>query len=111
MAILFGLLMRGCPDNQLVLLGALPGSSDKRKLNTLIEHARDFTQFYVEFTKKVSAVVNSQSRGDDKDYGMEARTLGVNIDGSMERVLRDANGETVAREVISFLEGLRDNGP
>ncbi|KAI0937575.1 hypothetical protein AcV7_003573 [Taiwanofungus camphoratus] len=111
MAILFGLLMRGCPDNQLVLLGALPGSSDKRKLNTLIEHARDFTQFYVEFTKKVSAVVNSQSRGDDEDYGMEARTLGVNIDGSMERVLRDANGETVAREVISFLEGLRDNGP
>ncbi|KAH9922543.1 hypothetical protein B0H21DRAFT_701490 [Amylocystis lapponica] len=104
MAVLFGLLMQGCRENQRVILRALPGASDRGKLNALVEHAREFTLFYVEFTKRVEAVVHSQSRGDEED---EEDVL-EGGDGSIERVLRDGKGETVARDVIAFLERLRD---
>ncbi|GBE87659.1 predicted protein [Sparassis crispa] len=106
MAVLFGLLMKDNPDNQRVVLQSLPGSSDRKKLKSLVEHAREFTLFYVEFTKKVSAAV-SQPQLDDEGGEPDAESGIVSgIDESVERVLRDAHGETVAREVISFLEVL-----
>jgi len=104
MAVLFGLLMEDCPRNQDILLRALPGSSRRSKLNALIGNATEFTRFYVEFTKRVSAAVNTQEGEEEESERVEAHTG----DSSVDKILRDTKGETVAKNVISFLEQLRD---
>lgn len=106
MAVLFGLLMQECPENQRILLDALPGSCDKRKLSSLVEHAREFTLFYIEFTKKVSASVGSQPQVEEEELGSRDDH---SVDGGFGAVLRDSQGETVAKNVISFLEGLKNH--
>lgn len=108
MAVLFGLLMQQCPANQRVLLDALPGTSDKQRLNSLVEHAREFTLFYVEFTKKVSAAIRSQIREEEED---DEESVEVSAGVGYGAVLRDTRGETVAKDVIVFLERLRDQRP
>lgn len=102
MAVLFGLLMRGSPENQRVLLDALPGTSHKQKLGKLVEHARDFTSFYVDFTRRVSQVVQSQDDdGPPEDLGGYAVE-----DDRVGRMLGDSHGAVVANDVVSFLESL-----
>ncbi|TFY69847.1 hypothetical protein EVJ58_g195 [Rhodofomes roseus] len=112
MAVLFGLLMRDCPDNQRILLDTLPGTSDKQKLERLTEHARDFTSFYVDFTRRISQVVHSHSQSqsfdlDDDDGPIEdLGGFAVSEDDRVGKMLSDSHGEAVANDVVSFLESL-----
>lgn len=108
MAVLFGLLMQNCPENQHVLLRTMPGISDRRKLGLLVEHAREFTLFYVEFTKKVMMAVSRQSREGDEGEN-DAEKLDPSAVAGARAVLHDTQGETVAKRVLSFLEDLRDS--
>ncbi|CCM05861.1 uncharacterized protein FIBRA_08097 [Fibroporia radiculosa] len=102
MAVLFGLIMQNCPENQKALLGALPGRSAQQKLDSLIEHAREFTLVYAEFTKRISSGLEGQIRDEQQDDFVH-----TDIDGGGESVLRDRHGESVAKDVVSFLELLR----
>lgn len=45
LAVLFGLLIRGCPENRTYILDALGGAGGARRL---VEHAREFVALYVE---------------------------------------------------------------
>ncbi|KAI0777752.1 hypothetical protein BD413DRAFT_467628 [Trametes elegans] len=108
MAVLFGLVMERAPSSRRTLLDAFPGLSDRDKLGSLLQHAQDFTLFYVALTRKV-AEANSREYED----GEEADGTGGDsaYSGSAMRtgkVLRDAKGEAVAKGVISFLKDLRD---
>ncbi|KZT10474.1 uncharacterized protein LAESUDRAFT_644492 [Laetiporus sulphureus 93-53] len=105
MAVLFGMLMQGSPENRRLLLKAFPGASDEATLDALVEHARSFTSFYLDFTKRVSAVVESQ---DDADAIGNTETWDVELDNDVSRLLRDGQGETLAQEAVAFLETLRD---
>ncbi|KAI0372028.1 hypothetical protein BV20DRAFT_1034890 [Pilatotrama ljubarskyi] len=108
MAVLFGLLMDRSPSNQSTLLDALPGASDREKLGALLQHAQDFTLFYVALSRKM-AQARSRSRDEDEEpiemgdedsrYSSATRTA---------RALRDSKGEAVAKGVIAFLKRLRD---
>lgn len=102
MAVLFGLLMRCSAENQRALLESLPGASNKKKLHALAESAREFMLFYVEFAKKVTAAADGD---DDEGEGQEDEEVG----GGMGSLIRDTQGETVARDVTAFLEQLRDS--
>ena len=106
-AVLFGLLMRHSVENQRLLLDSLPGVSNKKKLHALAENAREFTLFYVEFAKKISAVTE-EDEGDDEggDGGGES---GGDLVGGMGNLMRDSQGETVARDITAFLENLRNS--
>lgn len=101
MAVLFGLFMQESPRNQRLLLDALPGASDYAKLGGLLEHARDFTSFYTTFTQKVAESQTQEYDDEEDEEGPLAQ------DGAVGRVLRDTKGETVAKNVIAFLEELR----
>ena len=85
-------------------------SSDQAKLTSLVENAEEFAAFYVEFAKKVSsAALEEREDGmdvdDGDDDGEEVEVVrGVNVG----RMLKDRQGENVARGVIRYLEGLRD---
>lgn len=50
LAVLFGLLMIDCPENQTEILASLPAPSgkakDRVKLNRLVDQAKDFAAFY-----------------------------------------------------------------
>lgn len=92
-AVVFGLLMQDIPENQRILLSALPGNSDRQKLDALAENAREFVLFYVEFTKRVSAVTVDEST----DEVLE-----------VSRTTRDTNGATIAKGIVVFFEKLRD---
>ncbi|EKM56922.1 uncharacterized protein PHACADRAFT_172620 [Phanerochaete carnosa HHB-10118-sp] len=105
MAILIGLLIQRRPYNQAVLLDALPGRSNREKLHGLVENARDFTNFYVNFTNKVAESQQEDLDCGNADEAEDGRDT-VDLRGSVGQVLRDTKGETVARDVITFLEGL-----
>ncbi|KAI0360602.1 hypothetical protein OH77DRAFT_1493053 [Trametes cingulata] len=111
MAVLFGLLMDRAPSNQRTLLDALPGTSDREKLEALLQHAQDFTLFYVALSRKMAEARN-RSRDEDEDameLGEEDfRHASASHSG---RVLRDSKGEAVARGVIALLKRLRDQCP
>ncbi|THH32549.1 hypothetical protein EUX98_g1637 [Antrodiella citrinella] len=101
-AILFGLLMRGNTDVQRMLLEKLPGTTNKKKLAGLVDNAREFALFYVEFAKKASAA----TEGRNEEEGSREGPVAGDVD--MRQVLRDTQGESVARDVLSFLTSLRD---
>ncbi|CAL1709185.1 unnamed protein product [Somion occarium] len=101
-AILLGLLIKNDRENQKIILSALPGSSNRNRLTSLIENAREFALFYAEFAKKVNATVEASNEDDDEDEGQQRDT-------SMSRMLRDTQGESVARDTIQYLEQLRDS--
>ncbi|KAH9924173.1 wings apart-like protein regulation of heterochromatin-domain-containing protein [Fomitopsis serialis] len=114
MAVLFGLLMRDCRENQRVLLDALPGTSNKQKLEKLAEHARDFTSFYVDFTRRVSQVVQNQSQSQsldlDDDGPMEDfGGFAISEDDRVGKMLSDSHGAAVANDVVTFLGTLIRN--
>lgn len=101
-AILCGLLMKGNSEARHALLDRLPGATNRRKLASLVDSAREFTLFYVEFAKKASAAARDEDGDDEGPGGLEAP------DVDMRKMLRDTQGESVARDVLSFLTGLRD---
>lgn len=101
-AVLFGLLMRHSAENQRILLASLPGASNKKKLHALAANAREFMLFYVEFTKKISAVAGED---EGEAEGGESSSQG----GGMGTLMRDSQGENVARSVTMFLEDLRNS--
>ncbi|KAG8906550.1 hypothetical protein FRB99_006664 [Tulasnella sp. 403] len=56
------------PANRASILSYLPGSSDRAKIDTLIETIRDFMNLHVRATMKMQELLDSQaSKGDDKD--------------------------------------------
>ncbi|KAI0635244.1 hypothetical protein C8Q77DRAFT_1054507 [Trametes polyzona] len=110
MAVLFGLLMDRAPTNQRTLLDALPGTSDREKLGALLQHAQDFTSFYVTLTRKMA---EARSRGQEEESEVMDTTEGSPSSLSIGRtdgVLRDSKGEAVAKGVVAFLKKLRDQG-
>jgi hypothetical protein len=100
-AVLLGLLMRDNKANQKVLLATLPGSTNRSKLASLAEQAREFVTFYAELAVRLSAAAAAKDKDDEEDDGSVARSNEHNV----ERMVSDGNGD-VAREVISFLEKL-----
>lgn len=98
MAVLFGLLMEQNVENQRLVLAVLPGASNRDKLRSLVDNAREFLLFYVNFAKKVAEA--SQEVEDDEDDERER------IEGGVQSVLHDVKGETVANNVIRYLEEL-----
>ncbi|KAI8986902.1 hypothetical protein BD414DRAFT_416070 [Trametes punicea] len=108
MAILFGLLMDCAPNNQRTLLDAIPGASDREKLGALLQHAQDFTSFYIALTRKMAET--QSRREDDDEEGRDASTVDSCALPPASRVLRDSKGEVVAKGVIAFLRKLRDHG-
>ncbi|KAF8638444.1 hypothetical protein AX17_002201 [Amanita inopinata Kibby_2008] len=86
LAVLFGLLMRGSPKNEETIMAALPvkskGEGRKMKLARLVEQAREFASFYALLT------------------GSTGEMGGASLDRNEE--------DKVAREVVEYLEELRD---
>ncbi|KAI0826539.1 hypothetical protein BC628DRAFT_1320044 [Trametes gibbosa] len=110
MAVLFGLIMDRAPVNQRTLLDALPGISDREKLGGLLQHAQDFTLFYVALTRKVA---EARSRGENEGsdgIDLNMSDPGYASTGLTGRTLRDTKGEAVAKGVVSSLKRLRDQG-
>ncbi|KAI0646376.1 hypothetical protein C8Q79DRAFT_909710 [Trametes meyenii] len=106
MAVLFGLLMECAPDNQRALLDALPGPSDREKLDALLQHAQDFTLFYVTLTRKMA-----EAQGEGQHEDSELMEVGGGVCSPAGRptgVFKDSKGEAVAKGVIAFLRKLRD---
>ena len=84
------------------MLDALPGRSNKHKLCSLIDNAKEFTSFYADFARRVA---ESQSQSQDHED--------TQLDDDCEqdepasgKSHRGTKGETVAKDVITFLEKL-----
>lgn len=94
LAVLFGLLMRGCPANQDIILDVLPGAG----LKGLIQHAREFVGLYAEFMARVA-------RGERHD----AEDANDNLEEDIPQIqVKDGATQDVAQDVIIFLESLMD---
>jgi len=94
--------MRDNKANQKVLLAALPGPSNRKKLVSLVGQAREFVTFYTELAIRfAAAAATTKDKDDDDDDALAPRS----DDHKMERMVGDGNGN-IAREVISFLEKL-----
>lgn len=102
MAVLFGLLMEHAPANQHALLAAIPGEDSWTKLGTLLQHAQDFTSFYVSLTRKMAEAHTREDAKQDEDEDVSAPT------SASGRAFRDSKGEAVAKGVIAYLKRLRD---
>ncbi|KAI0746859.1 hypothetical protein C8Q80DRAFT_1104533 [Daedaleopsis nitida] len=100
MAVLFGLLMQRAPTNQHALLAALPGDTNRKKLGTLVQHAQDFTLFYVALTRKMA---EAHARGGDVEEDEDEEQ---SVHPSARSIFRDSKGEAVAKSVIAFLQSL-----
>jgi len=102
LAILFGLLMRDDPVNQRVLLSALTGSNNRMILDSLVDQAREFVTFYADLTSRMAVVVAAVEDEEDKEPLSSPQH-------SVEKMVRDGKGESVARDIVLFLESLRDS--
>ncbi|KAI1798133.1 hypothetical protein LXA43DRAFT_875771 [Ganoderma leucocontextum] len=103
MAVLFGLLMNKAPSNRHTLLAALPGEGDRAKLGTLLQHAQDFTLFYVALTRKMAESQETAPEDEEEEDSSACPSATVS-----RRVFQDSKGEAVAKGVIAFLKKLRD---
>ena len=101
LAVLFGLLMRECPANEATVLAALPGTARHVKLDALVRNAREFVGLYAEFMMRLSRGEEGGKEEDGDEENGERRS-------SAERVVRDGAGDSVARDIVVFLEMLRD---
>ncbi|KAH9968228.1 hypothetical protein BC827DRAFT_1263933 [Russula dissimulans] len=95
LAVLFGLLMRGSPANQDIMLDVLPGAG----LKGLIQHAREFVGLYAEFMARVA---RGERRGGTEDMEDDSQENDAQIQ------VRDGATQAVTQEIIRFLEGLMD---
>ncbi|KDQ25997.1 hypothetical protein PLEOSDRAFT_1113649 [Pleurotus ostreatus PC15] len=103
LSILFGMLMRGSKVNQAHILAALPGPTNRSKLNTMVERSREFTAFYKTLMFKLQ-----QSGGppEGPDNGGRSSAVGRSQD---IRKTQEA-GEKIdatAREIITLLEDMQ----
>lgn len=100
LAVMFGLLMRSSPENQEQILEALngtgAGASPRAKLNRLVDQARDFIAFYAALS---SNPLDSDGPVDGNGAEGDRRR---EIDAERERESK------IAKDVVTFLEGLRD---
>ena len=103
MAVLFGLVMDRAPSNQRTLLAALPGEDDGAKLGTLLQHAQDFTLFYVALTRKMAESQETTPADEEEEDASPSTSANVS-----RKVFQDSKGEAVAKGVIAFLKRLRD---
>ncbi len=94
LAVLFGLLMRGSPTNQDIILDVLPGTG----LKGLIRHAREFVGLYAEFMARVAR----GERHDAEDMNDDSE------EGIPQIQVNDGATQDVAQDIIEFLEGLMD---
>jgi hypothetical protein len=78
------------------LLDVLPGESNYVKLNSLVNQAREFVTFYAELTTQLVKF----DTGEGASQRSSRRT-----DHGIGRIGRGGN---VVRDVVSFLEQLRD---
>ncbi|KAA1473034.1 hypothetical protein DENSPDRAFT_839449 [Dentipellis sp. KUC8613] len=101
LAVLFGLLMRRCPPNEARVLDALPGATRRAKLDGLVGNAREFVGLYREVMVRVA-------KGEGRVPGEEDAEDEWGERRSVERNVRDGASEGVAKDVIEFLEQLRD---
>lgn len=110
-AVLFGLLMQENTKNQRTLLRTLSGTTERNRLDTLLENARDFTAFYIRFSERAAQIMDARTQEDDQGMGIEDEDrLGESSTGlasGLQGVLHDSKGEDVANSVIQFLERLR----
>lgn len=95
--------MRGSKVNQTHILAALPGPTNRSKLNTMVERSREFTAFYKTLMFKLQ-----QSGGPPEglDNGGRSSTVGRSQD---IRKTQEA-GEKIdatAREIITLLEDMQ----
>jgi hypothetical protein len=104
LAILFGLLMRDDPINQTVLLSAFAGSDNRVILDSLVDQAREFVTFYADLTSRMAVAVAAVEEEENSEPLSDPQH-------SVERMVRDGKGESVARDIVSFLESLRDSQP
>lgn len=110
LAVLFGLLMCHNPANQTILLAALPGTSHRSKLATLVDQALDFVTFYAELTGRLVTAAATEDGKENEGFDVMAIPP-QRQDYSVKRIVRDGKGEDVAHSVILFLETLRDGEP
>lgn len=96
---LLGLLIRGSPENHKLLLSVLPGKSTCVKLNGLVNQAEEFVSFYAELTNRMHLAVAAAGKKDGSED--DAPAIG-------NKVAMDRKGEDVARDIVSFLQELRD---
>jgi hypothetical protein len=106
LAILFGLLMRDDSVNQTILLYALSGSDNRVILDSLVDQAREFVVFYADLTSRMAVAVAAV-----EDQEEENSAPLSDPQHSVERMVRDGKGESVARDIVTFLESLRDSQP
>jgi len=94
LAVLFGLLMRGAPASQDIILDVLPGAG----LKGLIRHAKEFVGLYAEFMARVA-------RGEKHD----AEDAEDNSEEDIPQIqVKDGATQDVAQDIIIFLESLMD---
>jgi uncharacterized protein YciU (UPF0263 family) len=103
LAVLFGILMQRSDRHQEALLQVLPGDSNYVKLDSLVDQAREFVTLYTELTTQLMNAAEDEKDDIDADLFMSRRT-----NNSIGRIIRDGRGEGVARDVISYLEQLRE---
>lgn len=137
MSVLLGLLSQRDVPTRRIILGALPESSTRAKLEALIAAIREFTTFYGDLAKKMAQAVARSDRVDDVDMDADCNNIDMNLDlnanlddcllsnsksasaegfGKImenERVSRTLarehdKGSEVANAVIAFLGSLRD---
>lgn len=69
-----------------------------------MQHAHDFTIFYVALSRKMAEAQSREEGADDEDRDsvfVQPSTSGT--------VLKDTKGEAVAKGVVAFLKRLRDD--
>ncbi|KAL0058763.1 hypothetical protein AAF712_014535 [Marasmius tenuissimus] len=111
LSVLFGLLMIGNLANQVAIMEALPaeasdsGSNRKlsrhMKLDRMVDNAKTLAAFY----EKVTQVVEVDRDGSGSEHG-DLPPGDSRMDNRLEDI---SGGVNVARKVVSFLEGLRDD--
>lgn len=92
LAVLFGLLMRGSPANQDIILDVLPGAG----LKGLIQHAREFVGLYAEFMARVAR--GERHDGEDAEDNSEEDIPQIQV--------KEGATQDVAQDIIKFLEEL-----
>ncbi|KAF9487433.1 hypothetical protein BDN71DRAFT_1404780 [Pleurotus eryngii] len=103
LSILLGMLMRGSKVNQIQILAALPGPTNRSKLNTMVERSREFTAFY-----KILMLKLQQSGGPSEGLDNGGRSSA----GGRSQDIRKTQeaGEKIdatAREIITLLEDMQ----
>ncbi|KAI0058630.1 hypothetical protein BV25DRAFT_1964571 [Artomyces pyxidatus] len=102
LAVLLGLLMRESTPNERIVLTALPGTSQRAKLDSLVEAACEFVTLYTDFMARVA---RGEDQGEDHEDHLDDADR--SSDAERHKAIQDRTSG-VAKDVILFLEMLRD---